>query len=206
MPVLHQYSKSADYYAKSHIKGAIVTFQLTQDGQRKLLDSGLAESSKFPLNLLLDLVRSGDAYTGGSGVEMSESIDAGQLTFDFPEDEAAEKLLPSCSVTGSYDDLHLVVLQRGEAPVAQLLSPVPRRQIQEPILLSIPLPLLDLKALNHLQRMDKLPDDATISSLRHWFNQDMTAYWERWRRQRTAKPQQFGLLAPDEEEPSLFTN
>ena len=203
MPVLHQYRQSAEYYAKSHIRGAIVTFQLTKNGQQKLLDAGLRDGSKFPLTLLSDLLRSGDVFTGGSGVEIPEAGDTGQLAFDFPEDEQAEKLLPACSVTGSYDDLHLVVWKQENAPTVQLLSPAPRGELQESVLLSIPLPLLNLKALNYLQRVNKLPEGTVTSSLRRWFEEDMNAYWERWRERRATKPQQLGL-PPEIDEPSLF--
>jgi hypothetical protein len=202
MPVLHQYRETADYYAKSHIKGAIVTFQLTKNGQQKLIDSGLEEGSRFPLHLLSDLLRSGDAYTGGSGVGIPEEGNTGQRAFDFPEDEQAEKLLPSCSVTGSYEDLHLVVWQQDNASIMHLLSPPPRRELQKPVLLSIPLSLLNLKSLNHLQQMNKLPDNAVVTSLRLWFAEHNTVYWERWRQLLATKSQQLGLL-PDEK-PSLF--
>lgn len=202
MPVLHQYSNNADYYVKSRLKGAIVTFQLTKIGQRQLLESGLRDGSKFPLSLLVPLWRAGDAYTGGSGIELPTDADTGQMAFDFPEDEQTEALLPVCQVTGRVDDLHLVVTTQSDALQAQVLSPGPRRELAATVVLNIPLPLLSLKAFGYLQQTGKLPEDEVVSRLRDWYQEDINAYWERRRAERAAKPEQLGLLSDGK--PTLF--
>ena len=67
MPVLHEYTDKAGYYVLTSIRGSIVTYQLTTAGQEKLVGAGIETHKTFERALLLDLIRSGDAFTGGSG-------------------------------------------------------------------------------------------------------------------------------------------
>ncbi len=202
MPILHQYAASTGYYAKARIKGNIVTFQLTETAQRELLEIRLADGSKFPLRVLINFMRRGEAFTR-SGVELLPIKDAKRLTFDFPDDEIAENLMPTCSVTGGFDDLHLVVWQQGATAEAQLLSTVPRSKLQHPVSLSIPLPLLSLQGLKNLQKMGKIPQSEDIQFLRAWYEHDNDGQWDVIRKRRARESRQM-LLLRDDGERSLF--
>ena len=85
MPRLHQYKARDNCYLLTSIKGAVITFQLTMQGERRLREAGVIPDQSFPRALLLDLCRTGDAFTGGSGVSepITESIN--QLEFILPK-------------------------------------------------------------------------------------------------------------------------
>jgi hypothetical protein len=202
MPILHQYAASTGYYAKARIKGNIVTFQLTETAQKELLEIRLADGSKFPLRVLINFMRRGEAFTR-SGVEPLPRKFAEQLPFDFPDDEIAENLMPTCSATGAFDDLHLVVWQQGANSEAQLLSTVPRNKLQQAVSLSIPLPLLSLQALRNLQKMGKIPQSEDIQFLRAWYEHDNDGQWDVIRKRRARESRQM-LLLRDDGERSLF--
>ena len=74
MPVLHKYKDRPDYYILTRIKDNIITFQLTDDGQRRLQGKGIRTGDKFPRALLLDLYRSGQAFTQGTGPGEKETL------------------------------------------------------------------------------------------------------------------------------------
>lgn len=202
MPILHQYAASTGYYAKACIKGNIVTFQLTETAQNELLELRLVDGSKFPLRVLINFMRRGEAFTR-SGMEPLPRNDVRRRTYDFPDDEIAENLLPTCSVSGAYDDLHLVVWQRGANSEAQLLSTIPRGKLQIPVSLSIPLPLLSLQALKNLQKMGKIPHSEDIQFLRAWYEHDNDGQWDVIRKRRERESRQM-LLLTDDGERSLF--
>jgi len=202
MPILHQYAASTGYYAKACIRGNVVTFQLTETAQKELLEIRLADGSKFPLRVLINFMRRGEAFTR-SGVEPLNRKEAANRTYDFPDDEIAENLLPACSVSGAFDDLHLVVWQHGTKSEARLLSTVPRSKLQQGVSLSVPLPLLNLQALKNLQKMGKVPQSEDIQFLRAWYEHDNDGQWDVIRQRRARESRQM-LLLTDEGERSLF--
>src|SRR5690242_20316488 len=108
MPKLHKYRDRDSHYVLTRIRGEIITFQLTPQGERRLISTGIASGQQFARALLLDLYRSGDAYTGGSGVEQTPSISS-QLELDFATDPDPETAFPACDDCGGVIDLHLTV-------------------------------------------------------------------------------------------------
>ena len=100
MPVLHKYKDNPGNFIKANIKGNIVTFQLTNGGFARLTEAGFSPKNKFPLQLLVDLVRSGDAYTGGSGT--TKVSDPSQLEFDFTPDPRELRLFFGRYATGQF--------------------------------------------------------------------------------------------------------
>lgn len=98
----------------------MVTFQLTSDGERKLLAAGIAPGNQFPRALLLDLYRTGDAFTGGSGVGEPVPESLNQLELDFAQDPDSETAFPSCNDCASVDDIHLAILREQGALAAKL--------------------------------------------------------------------------------------
>ena len=58
MPVLHKYKEKDEHYILTSIKGNIVTFQLTAEGQKKLLSAGILPGETNVRRPLLDFFRS----------------------------------------------------------------------------------------------------------------------------------------------------
>ena len=165
MPVLHKYNKKNMYYVFTEIKGKIIAFQLTSDGERKLKSAGVFPGKTFGRALLLDLYRSGDAYTYGRGMEPIErEIEPHQLQFDFAKDPEPESLFPLCAVCASPDDLHLVEI-KGTNHYATILCADCRPSQRGSTDTSIPLSLLTkgiLKRLLEVKHIEK--KDSFVSN------------------------------------------
>lgn len=178
MPVLHHYQNRAGGYVKAWINGSIVTLQLSDKGFERLQESGVHDGKKFRLNWLIDLIHNRDAFTR----EGETSIKAGrheaeQFVFDFAEDESAQKALPVCEQTGTFEDLHLVV--HGEDHMAHLLGPEARKYVRK-VSLSVPLSLMTAADLGRLIAADKLSADAaSVARLRKFFSRKRAEHWER---------------------------
>lgn len=156
MPVLHQYKDNEEYYVKTAIGGAIITFQLTSEGRQRLKSAGIDPGDKFGRALLLDIYRSGDAYTHGTGAGSTvEEIDEGQMTFDFSNDPEPESLFPTCGECLSLNDLHLVEVKAAES-TATILCAACRAKNSTAIDTSIPLPLASRSVLNRLLTMKNI--------------------------------------------------
>ncbi|MCU0771429.1 MAG: hypothetical protein MUE94_06620 [Verrucomicrobia bacterium] len=200
MPVLYQRTDGSGFYAKASVQGSIVTFQLTERGVARLREAGVEPGGKFPLRLLLALYRPGDAYTlrGGTGPKAGYH-EAEQFMFGFDENQAAETLFPACAVSGSRDDLHLVVSEDGSPAVARWLGPDARAALEGRTLLSLPLPLVTLDALARLEALGKLPAGSeTVRTWRQWLADDLGAAWAEFRRANAQKQAGLGLNLPGE--------
>lgn len=114
MSRLHKYRDRNACYVLTAIRGAVATFQLTAEGERKLTAAGVACGQQFPRALLLDLYRTGDAFTGGGGLAEAAPDGAGQLELDFVNDPDPESAFPVCDVCRSVEDLHLLVSGAGD--------------------------------------------------------------------------------------------
>src|SRR5712671_6033424 len=126
MPRLHKYRERNACYVLTAIRGAVITYQLTPDGERKLAAAGITAGQQFHRALLLDLYRTGDAFTRGSGVDDPALAAAGQLEMDFANDPDPETAFPACDVCKSVNDLHLTLTGRAEDLIAQLQCAVCR--------------------------------------------------------------------------------
>src|ERR1035441_7480352 len=69
MPRLHKYRDRNACYVLTAIGGNVITYQLTPEGEKKLAAAGIVNGSRFNRAILLDLYRTGDAFTHGSGVD-----------------------------------------------------------------------------------------------------------------------------------------
>ncbi len=153
MPVLHRYRKGNMYYVFTEIKGKIIAFRLTHDGEKKLKSAGIFPGKTFGRAVLLDLYRSGDAYTYGKGLDqVGEEIEPQQLQFDFAKDPEPESLFPLCSICSSPDDLHLVEI-KGTQHYASILCADCRTGQRGVIDSSIPLSLMTRTILKRLLEM-----------------------------------------------------
>jgi len=90
------------------VRGTVVTFQLTPEGERKLRLAGVAPGSRFQRAILLDLYRTGDAFTHGAGAGDPAEPPA-QLEIDFTNDPEPETAFPACSGCAGVDELHLIL-------------------------------------------------------------------------------------------------
>ena len=63
MPVLHAYHSGSGYYVKAHVEGAIITFQITPEGMKRLDRAGYTRTGQVPLRVLGELCQTGQAYT-----------------------------------------------------------------------------------------------------------------------------------------------
>ena len=96
MPRLHKYRERNASYVLTAIRGAVITYQLTPDGERKLTAAGILPGQQFQRALLLDLYRTGDTFTHGSGVDDPTLVN--QLEMDFANDPDPETAFPACDV------------------------------------------------------------------------------------------------------------
>ena len=193
MPVLHKYTDQPAFYIKCHIKGSVVTFQLNDEGSKRLRAAGMGDQDKFPLRLLIDLIHRGEAYTHGTGPSPVQ-VEVGQLTFDFPDDQEAEKLFPCCANDGAYDDLHLVAPDLLGQNEARILCPRCRASITGPLLLSIPLSLLTSNGLRQLEDIGKVPpSNEAVHSLRTWFSANKAVAWDTFIRDRNIRQESLGF-------------
>jgi hypothetical protein len=117
MPRLHKYRNRNACYVLTAIGGSVITYQLTPEGEKKLTAAGIACGQQFPRALLLDLYRTGDAYTGGSG---ADEPPANQIELDFTNDPDPETAFPTCDFCTSVNDLHLTLIGKAEELIAQL--------------------------------------------------------------------------------------
>ncbi|MGD9685477.1 MAG: hypothetical protein AB7U43_00695 [Desulfobacter sp.] len=116
MPVLHKYKAKQEYYILTRLNGSIITFQITPEGRGRLAEAGVEDGQQFSRSLLLELCKSGDAYTGGTAADIDLSGWV-QITLDFSDDPVPESSVPVCASCGSPYGLHLVsVLEAGQAP------------------------------------------------------------------------------------------
>lgn len=150
MPRLHQYRDQKNCYVRTSIRGAVITFQLTPEGQRKLKEAGVAPEQIFSRGLLLDLCRNGEAYTGGSGVSEPIADSLNQLELDFAQDPDPETLFPSCDDCGGLDDLHLSLVREQETLAAKLQCPHCRDVTSHTLDTCIPMRLVNLTLFGRL--------------------------------------------------------
>lgn len=88
--------------------------------KKKLTFAGIACGQKFKRALLLDLYRTGDAFTHGSVVDDPALAVASQIELDFTDYWDPETAFPACEICGSVDDLHLTLTGKADALIAQL--------------------------------------------------------------------------------------
>lgn len=196
MPVLKSYADGSGNYIHASVRGAVITFQITQRGLEKLSLAGVQPGSRFTLQLLAGLSRTGDAYTHRGSVEFHE---AEQFEFDFNESEQSKAFFPACAVTGSFDGLHLVVHESAGEIRVELLAAGPRSSLGGRVRQSVPLILLSPSALTSLEAAGELPPSSeAVATLRRWYAHDASAEWERLRRQRQTRQPGLAFDVPGE--------
>jgi hypothetical protein len=189
MPVLHQYKDKPGYYILTSIKGNIITFHLTPDGKDKILKAGITPEQPFGRALLLDLYRSGEVFTYGSGP--GEVIDGRQMALDFSDDPDSEKMFPSCASCSSLQDLHLVEIKTKDH-LASILCAECRSKKLATFDTSIPLTLVSRAILNHLMAMKGINKiDASVTAYKELLDAEFESKWDAYRK---GQPEQASLI------------
>jgi len=179
MPVLHKYTDKDGYYVVTSIKGSIITFQLTPEGQAKLNKAGIEPDKTFGRALLLDLIRSGDAFTGGSGPGTIDSErDKFQVQLDLFDDPEPETMFPACHDCSSLNDLNLVEI-KGDGSQASILCPRCRMDKARIIDTSVPLFLVSRGALTRLLNKKGIKKvDNSVSAYKELLDAEFESKWE----------------------------
>ena len=206
MPVLHKYKEKDEHYILTSIKGNIVTFQLTAEGQKKLLSAGILPGKTFVRSLLLDLYRSGDAYTHGTGPGKGMvKVDPRQMELDFSHDPEPESMFPSCAGCSSMGDLHLVEEIKGEEHRAIILCADCRSSKSEKIDTSIPLPLVTRGTLNRLLEMKNIGKiDSSVSAYQELLNAEFQSKWDALAKRKKSGKQEGLFDKADERQGKLM--
>ena len=192
MPRLHQYKSRDNYYVLTSIRGAVVTFQLTPQGESKLRDAGIAPDQNFPRALLLDLYRAGDAFTHGTGVDQGAVDSLNQLELDFVGDPDPEASFPSCQDCTALSDLHLSLCRDGGLLVAKLQCPDCRDKASQLIDTCFPLALLSAVLLDRLFRIKDVV--RKLDSVQRYEELLAAEYESKWDTIRKAHPAGQGSL------------
>jgi hypothetical protein len=183
MPKLHKRRDRDSHYVLTRIRGHIITFQLTPQGEQKLIMAGISSGQQFARALLLDLYRSGDAYTGGSGVEQMPSISS-QLELDFATDPDPESAFPACDDCDSVIDLHFTITGNVGA---KLQCPSCRAKASETIDVNIPVPVLSRQLLSRLFQLKTVKAKGeNVTRFEDLLRAEFESKWETMRRDRGA--------------------
>lgn len=189
MPVLHKYKDKPGYYILTSIKGNIITFHLTPEGHSKVLKAGVTPDQPFDRALLLDLYRSGDVFTYGSGP--SEVIDDRQMALDFSDDPDSEKMFPSCASCSSLQDLHLVEI-KAKDHIASILCKECRSKKIATFDTSIPLALVSRAILNRFIAMKEIKIiDTAVTAYKELLDAEFESKWDAYRKE---QPEQGSLI------------
>lgn len=187
MPRLHKYRDRNACYVLTAIRGAVITYQLTPEGEKKLASAGIAPGQQFHRALLLDLYRNGDAFTYGSGVDDPALGGAGQLEMDFANDPDPETAFPACDVCKSVNDLHLTLTGSALDLVAQLQCATCRAIPAARPDTSIPVALLSRPILSRLFQMKPVTQKGrNVTQFEGLLRTEFESKWEALRKRRGA--------------------
>lgn len=198
MPVLREYVDKSGSYVLTGVKGNVITYQLTANGLKTLLGQGINPGQRFSRLLLLVLIRSGDAYTGGSGLSLDASgAILGQLELDFSNDPDPETRVPVCAACSSNNDLHFVELV-GEKHCGSILCLPCRLQRATEIDTSIPLSLATRPVLNKILSMKNIEvNDGSVLEYQRLLNMEFEQRWKELVQKKDAV--QESLFEPDDD-------
>ena len=196
MPRLHKYRNRNACYVLTAIRSAVITYQLTPEGEKKLATAGIACGQRFERALLLDLYRSGDAYTGGSGVD--DPL-ASQMEMDFANDPDPETAFPACDVCKSVNDLHLTLTGSAIDLVAQLQCAACRAVPAARPDTSIPVALVSRPILSRLFQMKPVTQKGkNVTQFEELLRAEFESKWEALRKRRSAAQTSLFNPAPSD--------
>jgi hypothetical protein len=175
MPRLKKRIHRDGYYVLTSIKSRMAAFQLTQEGQDRLLASGLRDGDYFSRGILKDLYSKGEAFTFGGGTDLPD--DPRQL--DLPNDPVPESIFPSCSKCASQNDLFLVTVPEDTTCDAVVLCTECRPKHATRIDVILPLPLATLPIFSRLQNMGRIKSpDSQVKLHKEKLDGNFEKSWE----------------------------
>ena len=199
MPRLHTYRNRSGSYILTCIRSAVVTFQLTPDGERKLAAAGIVNGSQFNRAILLDLYRTCDAFTRGTGVDDPNLAAACQIEMDFTNDPDPETAFPACDVCNSVNDLHLTLTGSAEDLVAQLQCAACRAIPAATPDTSIPAALLSRPILSRLFQMKLVAGKGkNVKQFEELLRTEFESKWEALRQRRGVPQESLFDLTPSD--------
>lgn len=194
MPVLHRYKYSDNHFILTNMNGAVVTFQLTNVGEQRLIDAGIEPGEQFGRALLLDLCRSGEAFTNGAASEEDLSGWT-QTELDFVNDPEPETLLPTCAECLSPYDLYLVSIVAPNRKYISVRCESCRDKDVATIGICVPTPLVSRSMLNRLITLSGIVVlDSAGTRFKHLLESEFVQKWDNYKR-KNAKAVQANLFA-----------
>ena len=179
MPVLHTYRSKEGHYILAGVNGRIVTYRLSTEGVRRLQDNSIIDGEKFSWQILLELIRQGDAYTSAPGADDEDLSGWTQLglLFNIQENEpSAAESVPLCAC-GSMEGLHIAELT--DSKTATLLCDKCRKSRRNQIDASVPIYMINTPPLlDHLLERSGLTPDASVTTFRELLNTSLAAKWQ----------------------------
>lgn len=201
MPILHQYRDKSGWFVRTTIENVIITFQLTPNGAKRLLDAGYKDGERFRRAKLFDLYRAGDAYTHGTGPGQIEPRETGQIPLDFSDDPEPETIFPRCSSCRSLDDLHVVEIKKDKRHYLGLCCQKCRKSRSALIDTSIPLPLVTRGVLARMLELKKISElDKNAAAYRESLDNAFKEKWDEIAKKKMQRKQGIQrVLGVDEE-------
>jgi len=153
--------------------------RLSSEGARRLQDNSITDGEKFSWQVLLELIRQGDAYTNAPSAEDEDLSGWTQLglLFNIEENEpTVTDPVPLCAC-GSTTGLHIVELL--ENKTATMLCQDCRVTRRNEFDASIPIYMINTpSALDKLLEHSKIKADDSLSVFRNLLNITLTAKWD----------------------------
>lgn len=204
MPTLRQYKNSDNVYILTKINGAIITFQTTNTGKQRLLDSGIGPGEQFGRALLLELCNSGDAFTFSASPDIDLSGWT-QITLDFTNDPDPEELFSTCAACSSPYGLHLVeVIEPGNRYLSVRCQECRDKDIAK-IGMCIPTPLLTRQVFNRMMEMSGAIElDQAAANFKSLLEREFIQKWDKIKRGKT-KVVQDSLFSASEEAQAVLS-
>ncbi len=205
MPVLHTYRSKEGHYILAGVNGRIVTYRLSSEGVQRLLGNGISDNDKFSWQVLLELIRQGEAYTNAPGAEDEDLSGWTQLglLFNIEENEpTATDPVPLCAC-GSMTGLHIVELV--EQQTATMLCQECRITRRNEFDASIPIYLINTPAaLDRLLDHSKIKADSSLAAFRTLLANVLSARWDTRKRTRQIEVQSELFSKPEPDQQNLL--
>jgi len=205
MPVLHTYRNREGHYILAGVNGRIVTYKLCPEGVQRLRGNGINDNDKFSWQVLLELIRQGEAYTNAPGTEdedLSGWTQLGLLVNIEENEPTATDPVPLCTC-GSMNGLHIVELV--EQQTATMLCQECRVTRRNEFDASIPIYMINTPAtLDRLLDHSKIKADDSLSAFRELLNIALSAKWDSRVRSVRVGVQSELFAEPETEQQSLL--
>jgi len=205
MPVLHSYRNKEGFYVLAGVNGRIVTYRLSAEGASRLQENSVNDNDKFSWQILLELIRQGDAFTNTSGSDDEDLSGWTQLglVFNIQDNEPSfSDPVPICGC-GSMEELHIAELP--DSKTATMLCRQCRADRRNEIEACIPIYLINTNTtLERLLERSGLTADKTVKAYQLLLNSKLASKWKSKSRPKSKSVQNGLFSAPEKPQQSLF--